>query len=518
MLGVAVIWTLRSPPLFPVPANASATERVALVLYPGRSTSPVRVTDDALANVTCCSDCKPYIFNKNLQIPLLGLANLLWIGPTPRPLLDLTLAEQHLLRRAKVIPTLFPLVPSGGKGNANTTQMGARRNSIAFPREPEHLLRIFPLSLSEALADLLLFYSNEKDLSFWCNFDFQFRPDRVRQALLYLALHCPPYRYLLHDYSDTECSAQLRPDVESTIAGYSSELDENGVPQKLLQTATKTESTNIRSQGVAETSAEDDAEDKVAPDAPARAKANSKPSNSEPVPLSGSKPDNGTDTSTDSQRLTQTFQGAVISPSGPGARVLTSFEAAIQHLKATVDAHLLKSDSDPRPAFAAAQEALRRLQSVAADKDQNVLKDLFETYSVSVPTDAGDGGPIDLYDPTFWTAAFPYHFSHGDGVESLAKRPTRGLTDRVWAQTIFMRGDLDELPRDLGLIAVVFSRLLRRAQLREARLVLKDSATSRLMGHLAQISLEQLIKVFDSLAANATIDQAIYQSDIGETK
>ena len=68
-----------------------------------------------------------------------------------------------------------------------------------------------------------------------------------------------------------------------------------------------------------------------------------------------------------------------------------------------------------------------------------------------------------------------------------------------------MRDDLDELPRDLGLITGVFSRLLRRAQLREARLVLKDSATSRLMGHLAQIPLEQLIKVFDSLPANATI-------------
>ena len=119
----------------------------------------------------------------------------------------------------------------------------------------------------------------------------------------------------------------------------------------------------------------------------------------------------------------------MISQSGPGATVLTSFEAAMQHLKATVDTHLPKSDSDPRPAFAAAQEALRRLQSVAADKDQNVFKDLFETYSVSIPTDAGDGGPIDLYDPTFWTAAFPYHFSHGDGVESLAKRPTRGLTE-----------------------------------------------------------------------------------------
>ena len=43
----------------------------------------------------------------------------------------LTLAEQHLLRRVKFIPTLFPLLPSGQRGSSATVQMGARKNACS---------------------------------------------------------------------------------------------------------------------------------------------------------------------------------------------------------------------------------------------------------------------------------------------------------------------------------------------------------------------------------------------------
>ncbi|KAF8801482.1 hypothetical protein BYT27DRAFT_7262019 [Phlegmacium glaucopus] len=201
-------------------------------LYHGMLLHPPGIMQTGSAQI--CDDCIRAL--KSDSIPMLALANKLWIGQTPHELAFLTLPERLLIAKyfpAAYIIKLFPKKPGAHhwdkrqmhsrlKGNVSTYRLDQSQISSMVDGS------IFP-QMSKILAAMIgVTFVGPKNLPERCMPSmFRVRRNRVREALEWLRANNPLYSNI------------------SISPSRLSQLPEDGIPYELIVTAKHSTDTNM---------------------------------------------------------------------------------------------------------------------------------------------------------------------------------------------------------------------------------------------------------------------------------